>query len=559
MKGKPGWAAQTALATLALCVVSVMFSWPYARLGTDVLTRQNDVYGVYWLVDSARDLLPELHSPLTGGPDGESFYRIDSYVVLGIGWLLGPALGAHRIVQFLVLAGPVIGGLAAERCAVLGLGVRSPWSIIAGLAWAFPGLAATAILDGHVYFLLDPFLPLLALGLLRASGPGGTVGDGLLAGTALSFALYTSGYLGVLGAGLGLVLGLRALFVRADRWRLLRPLAGFLVGALPPCIAFALVFASGSGGAGGPLATLSDAVLTTISTAATQAPVADLLEHSVAAPLGFVTVALLCAAPVVLRTRRGWRTLTGIAIAALVLSTGLNLRGGLGDELSVVLPGASLIGSAATFFHFPVRALWLFHLCGGLVAAQVADVLAAEAGAARAAPLLVLAGLDGIVLNAVPQRIESVPAVGPAVYDALAPGRRILDLMPEDPSTGQDFEMWMRNRWCYFQTLHHRPVMHRCLGAYSEDPSEGVARTLFDGILGLADASPAGRAGMARKLRESTLATGVEVVVVYLDLFEPSDRDAVLDGLGTLAGPPVAWSQNAGLTVAAYDLEAGAP
>ena len=90
-------ALSTLAAALVLTVASAAFSWPYARLPDAVLTRQNDVYGVYWLLDYARDLLPDLYTQATGGFSGESFSRMDSYVLLVLGWAFGPALAGGRL------------------------------------------------------------------------------------------------------------------------------------------------------------------------------------------------------------------------------------------------------------------------------------------------------------------------------------------------------------------------------------------------------------------------------------------------------------------------------
>jgi hypothetical protein len=522
-------------------LLSVLFSWPWAALdGTFLPTRQFDLYGTVWLVEHARLALATLRSPVSGLPDGEDLHRLDTWVLAALGALTSGWLDPVRLLQAVVLAGPVLSAVAAERCAARGFGVRPPWSLVAGVIYGFSGLGATALLEGHVYYLLDPWLPLLLWALLAANGPGGRLQHGLAAGAAWALALGTSAYLGIVGAILAAVFFARGAWIRLDRRPVARALAGFVAAALPVGALYALVFRGGSAGVASDPATVLAGGSATLASLATWSPAIELDDHSIAAPLGFVTLALVAVAPVVLAGKGGWRTLAGLAVASVVLALGPTVQtgmGGLGTWYWVDLRGA---GANLAFLHFPVRFLWLWSLCGGIVAAQVVDALAERLGARVAAPLLALVAFDALVISAVPLRVGTVPATIPSAYAAAPPDGLLLDLLAEDPNPGSGIDLWMRRLACYYQARHHRPVVGRCLSPLGAPPQEAAERALREALLDGTD--PRG-----------PLATlGVAAVAVHLDLFTPDARAAVMAGLGAALGPPAATSTDGGETVALF-------
>ena len=59
------------------------------------------------------------------------------------------------------LLGTALNAFTAERSAASDLGVGRPASLLAGIAYGYSGIAGNVILEGHVYHLLNPWLPLL--------------------------------------------------------------------------------------------------------------------------------------------------------------------------------------------------------------------------------------------------------------------------------------------------------------------------------------------------------------------------------------------------------------
>lgn len=516
-------------------LLAVAWTWPWATAGDVVFGRQFDLYGVLWVIEHARTFLPDLHSPISGLPDGEDLRRLDTWVLLAVGALTHGWLDPVRVTQALVIGGPVVSAIAAERCAARGLGVAPPFSAIAGVVWAFSGLGGTALLEGHVYVLADPWLPLLAWAGLRATGPGGTRRDGLFAGLAWGLAHATTAYLGLVGGLLVLALAVRGFVRRLDRPGLLAPGLGFLLGAGPFALAWGALFAAGSGHVASEPGTVLAGGSATLATLATWSPAIDLDNHSIAAPLGFATLALVAAAPVVLRDRGGWRTLLAVAVLAVLLALGPAVgvgMGGRGTWYWLDLRGASPIFG---FLHFPVRMLWAWYLCAGLVAAQVAAVLYEQSRAAIG--LLPLVVLDAFVTSAPPARLVPIDATIPSAYAAVPAGTPTLDLLAEDPHAGSGLDVWARRVACGYQVRHHLPLVARCLAPHGALTREDEERALRAALLDGEDPLPA-LAGL-----------GVGAVALHLDLVHPDERDRMTSGLTSALGEPLARSSNGGETV----------
>ncbi len=528
----------TAATLLAFAALSVAWSWPWAAFDASSFpTRQFDLFGVLWVVERAADLLADLRSATSGLPAGEDVSRLDTWILAFLGVAV-PGADPLAVVRALVLVGPVLSAFAAERCAARGLGVPRPWSLVAGVVYGFSGLGATALLEGHVYYLLAPWLPLLALALLAATGPGGTARHGAAAGIAWALALLTSAYLGIVATLLVLALAARGVTQRLDRRPLARSAVGFAAVALPTSAVYVAAFAHGTGAVASDPATVLAGGSATLATLATWSPDTDLANHSIAAPLGFVTLALLAVAPVVLRTRSGWRTLAALALVSVLLALGPAVQvgmGGVGTWYQVDLRGA---GAVFGLLHFPVRFLWLWYLCAGLVAAKVAATLAAKAGR-RAWALLPLVVLDAFVTSAFPLRAGGVLTAVPSAYAAAPADRPVLDLFAEDPHPGSGLDLWMRRLACYYQVRHDLPVPGRCLGPHGAPPQEAAERALRAALLDGDDA----RAALA--------GLDVGAIAVHLDLYRPEERPRVLAGLADAFGPPVT-THDGGETVALF-------
>jgi hypothetical protein len=534
------------LATLlTFTALSAAWSWPWAAFdGTSFPTRQFDLFGVLWVIENARDLLWDLRSSVSAVPHGEDVSRLDTWVLAALG-VVGGGLDPLRLVQALVLAGPVVSAYAAERCAHAGLGVPRPWSLVAGFIYGFNGLGTTALLEGHVYYLLAPWLPLLVWALLAATGPGAQVRHGALAGAAWAMALLTSAYLGIAATILVVALGVRGWWVRVDRGPLRRAAVGAAAVGVPIGSLYTLVFLRGSGAVASDPATVLAGGSATLATLATWSFDSDLADHSIAAPLGFAALSLLAAAPRVLAWSQGWRTFAGLAAGSVLLALGPAIQvgmGGIGTWYQVDLRGA---GAVFGLLHFPVRLLWIWYLCAGLVAARVVAQLAGEVGP-RAWALVALVGADIFVTSGFPLRTGAVRADVPSVYEALPPDATILDLAAEDPHPGSGIDLWMRRLACYYQIRHGRPLVERCLGPHGAPSTEGTERALRTALLDGGDARAT--------LRDAQIGG----VVVHLDLFRPEERSRILHGLTKALGPPVAGpASTGGETVAAFRVADG--
>lgn len=530
----------------AFAVLSAAWSWPLVVATTATLsTRHFDLYPTLWAIARGPGTLPSLLHPESAWPVGESLLRLDSYVLLGLATLTQGLVTPVRLARLLVWLGPALNAFAAERCAASGFGVRRPWSLLAGLAYGFSGIAGTAVLEGHVYHLLNPWLPLVWLAWRRGVAPGGSASWGLLAGAAWALALCTTGYFGVLATILV------AVCVLGSPLSSLRLLPGFALVAGPVAWLWFTLYQRGGGWADtGPLPdTFLRQGSQTLAGLAGLTAQADLADHSLAAPIAWVPLFLLLFAPVVLGRAPGW---AGAALVAL-----LALVGTLGRDVSIA-PGEVLwswpVGGLAELpfagaFRFPIRLEWLYALLGGVVAARVLDRLARDGSAPVLAGLLVLAAVDAVVGVALPWRNGAQIAAVPSAYDAAPEDRAVLDLWgrPSDGSAGE-MEPWIRALSCWYQAHHARPILELCIGTGVRSPREDAERWLLRGLFD--GAEPAA-------LRTPLANLGVGAVAMHADSYRATDATLLASRLEATFGAPKATSEDGGERVWMYVLPPG--
>jgi hypothetical protein len=537
----------TLLVFASYLAISVAFTWPLARFDPGVLvTRHFDLYPSIWLMERARVVFPRLHDAATAWPFGENLARVDSYLLLLLGWLDAGTLGAQRLASLVALLGPAIGALAAERCASRAFGVRRPWSWIAGCAYGFSGINATALLEGHIHHVLNPWLPLLLETAWTANEGEDRWKPGIAAGIFWTLALYTTAYAGVMGAVLLLVVILRG--------GLERLLPGMLLVAIPSGAFYLWLFSSGDRWTDGyptePWMVWRMGSLT-LGGLAGWSDAFDERTHSLSAPVGFTTFWLMLFAPLILRKERGWRTLVGISLIALFLAMGRSIRLGLlgGAWWS---PTAILMGvPQLEWFRFPARLARIYALCGGVVAARVADTLARGLGTRWVAPTLAMCVADAIVGTGLPWRLRSQIATVPSAYDAAPEGRAVLDLYaPSLDRSGVEVEMWSRVLSCYYQAHHQRPILEVCIGTQINSPREVVSDWLSLRLLSADEDMDADRSLLA--------ALGVGAVALHADLYRPSDRRAMIAALTRMLGEPAADTTDGGEHVVLFTVPAPA-
>jgi hypothetical protein len=513
--------------------LSTAWSWPMARIDPDrIVTRHFDLYPTTWLMERAPEAWPRLWHGDSAWPVGESLARVDSFVLLVLGWLLRPAWSGLQVASLVAWLGPAISAWAAERVAHRVFRVPRPASLIAGVAFGFAGVAATAVLEGHVYHLLIPWLPLL-LGACWESPPAEeplAFRQGLWAGLWWALCLWTTAYFGILGV---LLLALASLRHPWGRPGVVDRHLGTIAVALPNGLAYLAVFAQGGAwaGSGDDPAGVWKAGALHLASLAGWSDAMDLQGHSIGAPLGFVTLALLALAPRVLAGRRGWRLLAGLALASVALAIGRELRVYMEPEgtwwpaaLVAELPGAR-------WFRFPARLTWLWALGAGMVGARVLAGLGQRLGPRVVWGVLAASIVDVAVQQATPLRLRCHLATVPSAYLAAPEGRPVLDLFGQAlDGSAVEMELWVRALGCFYQSRHGRPTLEVCIGTDVDSPREQVASWV------MAAALDAGTPREALRARVEDL--GLGAVALHVDGFQGSDRQSLTRAFTELWGTP---------------------
>lgn len=507
---------QHALVLLFFLAVGAVWSWPAPLLDPQRLpVRHFDLFPVLWLLHHAPEIGLDLRVETSAWPAGETLARLDSWVLLLLGWLLRPLLSATSVAMLLAWWGPALSAFAAERAAVT-LGATRPWSLVAGLVYGFSGVAASAALEGHVPHLLQPWLPLCLAAGWRAGDPDGRPVHGLLAGLGASLALLTTAYHGLVAALLLLGLGLRTL-------RRPAPLLAALAPLVPVVGWLAWLFSLGEAEAVPPRRALEIASLgsATMESLLIWTPRQDALGHSVGAPMGGLLLAGLLL---------GWRhrTLLLLALLGILLS--------FGPELALSSDGPSLPSPLAFLWHspaasvlrFPVRFAWLTTLCGGVLLALALSRAAPRLGTPARAAVLGLALLDPFVLTGMPGRQGQQSLPPPASSGEGA----VLDLYATAAFPARsDIDMRARVGSCAAQVAHGRPTLARCIGTGLGDPRTEASTWLLARLL-----QPGGApADTARALARA----GVGEVALHPEWLRPEDLPALRAALDGLLGAPV--------------------
>ena len=531
-----------------LCL-AVLWTWPAILAGPDIVGRHFDALGTVWVIDAATRLGFDLFDSASAWPAGAHYAAIDSWLLLPIS-RLGAALDPAALHGFIAIIGVASSGLAASAFAG-SLGAHRPFDTVAGVLFVCSGLGAAALLEGHVYQLLNPWMPLMALCLLRAGEGRWRRRYGLTAGLCFGLALFSSGYLGLSAGVLALGLGLPIL------WR--GPRDGVVIAA-GVALSFGVLYLFLMVGAGPPGVghaspeTLQMGALSLGSLGSATAEI-DRTDHSWALALSAMVMALGVIALAA-------RSRAGVSLALVVLVCVLVA---LGPEWSV---GSATIGSplrfiweipAVRYFRFPGRILWAAMLCLSAGAALGLTVLAAKLGRRVAFLVMLLVVVEVLITVRLPLRQVRMSSDAPQVY-ARAYGP-VFDLVGEGIARSREVDAWMSAMLCQYQTQHGRPIADNCVavgpennprvalgrwvaaGLYAGDVA-GVATRLSDlGFTSLAvhhdwiDAGDRLRLGTALKGHNGqTEATKAEGVTVYA--LKPMKSTPGVQG-ASMVGPPV--------------------
>jgi hypothetical protein len=528
--------------TLALFgLVSVAFSWPLATdPGGLHVSRQLDLYSLVWLLDALGSGGAGLSSEATAWPVGEDLNRMDSFVIAGLAWLGQGMLSGRLLAGLVALLGPVASAFAAERVAAKHFGARWPWSIIAGLGYGFTGMAATSLLEGHVYALLNPWLPLLLGAMLSTLRPEGTKRDGAMAALWWSLCLLTSAYAGIAATLLVLTVAIGSRFWQREDWAPAIVAGGGMVAVR---LVYTLVFnlrgttvrATTQGMSSDPLEVMRAGSIQLDSLAAWTG-VADLQQHSLTGALGFTMLCLSLMAPLVLR--RTPRLLVVLALMGVLLALGpqIQLSDG-GPHIPGPIALLGLLGDRASFFQFPSRMLWLTHLALGILGAAVASKLAERVRPRWSLPLIALAAVDVLIVTGTPLRTQAIPHSTPGIYAQAPADRAILELWPDFGSFGTDLALFTKNLGCTHQSAHGRPLSSKCLGTTIGSSTGALGRWLN---------SSAYQRSLVADLPKTLGELGFGAVIVHPDLYGPQDREAMLEALTQALGAPAGSSTDAG-------------
>ncbi len=546
------------IAPLTFAILAVAWTWP-AAVSPDVVGRHADAVGTVWFIDAAPRLGWRGADPLTGWPAGATYGRPDSFLLwllsLLLGWLPSGGLPPARVHAWIGVIGVTLSAWAAEAFA-RALGAVSPWSLLAGLAFGFCGLAGTALLEGYVYHLLDPWLPLLGLWWWRATGPDGRPRDGVLAGVFFLLTLLTSAYLGVAAVVLVAVLWLarRPLPVslslaqqlsmsRSSREWLARclpsrPELAALGVVVPGLTAYLVMFLNAAGDhgvevGGGPIGQQLGRTLVRMTGPTAET---DLSGISQSPALLGVLPALVVVAPVVLRGLKGWQpvALAGVVGGALAFLPRFD------PEALAAIPGGELLAALVLpLIRFPDRLGWTWQVAGGAVAALVLT----ELGRTRprgAALILAAAIIEPFAISAVPWRQGTTPAASPSAYQAHT--GPVLDLWPEDVFDAPRWYLRSTNTACYHQTIHGRPIADHCVFTPGiRSPREALTAWMIPRLID----------GEVASVSDTLSRLGFGSVVLHLDAFRESDRRLLRAALGRI-DPEAVESTDGGEHVLAF-------
>lgn len=529
----------------AFLLFSVVWSWPLALSPAQTLMALHfDQYPAAWLSWAAPDFFDGVCGR-TMWPDGEPLVQLDSFLFLLIalparlllGIFLPGAASGLLLTNLFVLLGPPISAWGAERLAREHLNAAPPASLLAGLAFGFAPLATVAVLEGHVYYLLDPWLPLMALHLLR-DRPA----DDRWAALHWSLCLLTTAYLGINASLIAAwLLGARLLAGgRRVPW-------GFLLISGAVGLAYAAVYLRGGGADRGTVDAASRLGSATLTTLLAWSPRIDMSRHSLAPAFGagFLAMALLstvaarradAALDASAPADRRWRLWLGLGLVCMGLSVGPWLEVGV-RQAPIPTPLALLPASVFDSFRFPIRFAW-----AGMLGLGMAAVWAA--GRARSGWLWLLAGaMDVMISSGGPVRMRAHPAPVPEIYDLL-PQAAILELYPDPDGLSEDLGFYQQNLSCYYQMSHGRPILERCLNTdLSKNPRRDAAREIHRLLL---DDQP-GLLPLLQSLR-------VGSVVLHADLYQPFERALIVSGLSLHLGEPLAERRDGGEWLLAWRL-----
>lgn len=528
------------ISLVAFSAFSAAWSWPLITDPWNLdIARQMDSPNTLGLAAAVAEAANPLHPDRLAWPWGQNLVRGDSFVYFALARLLegGPPSMALTLC---ILGGPVISAMAAEGVSRR-LGAAFPWSLLAGLAYGYSGLQATAVLEGYGFNLLNPWMPWMLGAALAASAPDGRLRDALLAAAMWTLCVLTSAYAGI-SASLLLVVVVLGALLRHRRIGL----ATYGMTALVVVIGLAWIAfflsAPEEGRRAVPDLAQTKGMMRTgsahLGTLLWRPPSVDLGVHSQGVLQSSLTLALATLGAF-LKPPEGSRRLLVGGLALLLLS--------LGNELSfyatdrgppwLLAPLANL--GAGAWFRFPERLVHPASLLLALLAARSLTEIARHVPVGAAA-LLVAGVVEARWLVDLPGRAGHQEWAAPSAYEAAPEGRAVLDVWPRFLGRANNHETRHSRRVVGYSAMHRRPVFSNALNVSMYEDGR-VAPS--DWVMARA---AAGTPEQDEDTRQRLTALGVGAVAVHTDLFNKDQLQILNAGLTRILGPRAASSVDHG-------------
>jgi hypothetical protein len=508
-----GWMGLVIWVVFALC-----WTWPAALAGPDIVGRHFDAMGTVWVIDAANRLGLDLNDPFSAWPTGATYSAIDSWLLLPMAWI-GSMLDPAMVHGWLGIIGVAATGWSAAAFART-VGATAPFHHLAGLLYVGSGIAAAALLEGHVYQVVNPWMPLMARSLWRCMDDEANWLDGVWAGVFFGLALFSSGYLGISAGLVAAFLGLTAL-VRGTR-RLPVVLSALI--AVICGLAYLKLF-SAAGTPGATYATTETLRMGSLSLNSLGPANAELdrTDHSWSLSLSAASMAL-CVISLAFRART-LLPLFAVVVASILIALGPDWSLGIApDEMSMASPIQFLWDIPwFRYLRFPGRIMWAGMLCISAMAAFGLSRLSARLGVRVALLVGAVLAIELIGTVRLPARQVVRSADVPGVYQ-VAEGA-VFDLVGEGLSNSREVDSWMNAILCQYQTQHKRPIAEDCVAVGPDanpkvEKAREIAARLYEGD----------RPGVMALLQS----WGFTALAVHLDWMDAADRlrlKAALQGM----------------------------
>lgn len=413
---------------------------------------QYDALGTYWFADRA-STWNSLFDSHTNWPTGAEYKRLDSFVFFVVSILFQWLPTSTWLPLFSITAITLSGWAASHLAQELGATRQASW--LAGVTFIFHGLSASALLEGHVYHLLLPWLPICILFAWRATKTQKNIRNSLYTALFWFLCLLTSAYL-----GLATTIALAIIWIVRKGWTIKSTYAG--IGCIIVLSAFyMLLYTDGQAVSSGRDAASMMVGSVNLSNFLGFTPQVDRELH--AQSLGILAVPLFLALGAHRYTYKRQDTHIMWFVALIVLCFAFGCFVSLAS-VTPIFPMPLLWLSELPLFRsigFPIRLSWPFLLFIGVLASLTASKI-------RYVHVIIIWCVAEIFLsNQYQTRQQEVPYTLPDVYQNT--NGASLELYPITPSGNQhsDLPMWYSAYSCFFQTMHHQPIAENCVSTIS--------------------------------------------------------------------------------------------